>query len=63
VPNRTDLTEKELQLAFTNTEKYLSKMNVQPTFFNFLKGLKDAKIHMIDVKSATAYGIINTASK
>ena len=63
VPNRTDLTEKELQLAFANTEKYLTTVNVKPTFFNFLKGLKDTKIHMIDVKSATAYGIINTASK
>jgi hypothetical protein len=62
-PNQPNLSEQDLQLALTNTEGYLSRMNLQPSFFKYLKGLNDAKLHMIDVKAATAYNIINSSSK
>ena len=62
-PNQPNLSEQDLQLALTNTEGYLSRMNLQPSFFKYLKGLNDVKLHMIDVKAATSYNIINSPSK
>jgi len=62
-PNRPNLSEQELQTGLANTESYLSKMNIQPSFFKYLKSLNDTKLHMIDVKAATSYNIINSPTK
>lgn len=62
-PNQPNLSEQDLQLGLTNTEGYLSRMNLQPSFFKYLKGLNDSKLHMIDVKAATAYNIIDSSPK
>jgi len=61
-PNRPNLSEQELQKALANTEGYLTRMDIQPTFFNYLKALNDTKLHMINVKEATSYNIINSPS-
>jgi len=62
-PNQPNLSEQELKLALGNTEGYLSRMNIQPSFFSYLKALNDVKLHMIDVKAATSYNIINSPAK
>lgn len=62
-PNRPNLSEQDLQAGLANTEGYLSRMNIQPSFFKYLKALNDTKLHMIDVKAATSYNIINSPAK
>jgi hypothetical protein len=62
-PNQPNLSEQDLQIGLANTEGFLSRMNVQPSFFSYLKALNDTKLHIIDVKAATTYNIINSPSK
>ena len=62
-PNQPNLSEEELKVALANTEAYLSRMNIQPSFFKYLKDLNDTKLHMIDVKAASSYNIIGSSEK
>jgi hypothetical protein len=62
-PTQQNLSEQDLLMGLTSIESYLSRMNIQASFFKYLKALNDTKLHMIDVKNATSYNIIYSSSK
>ena len=58
-PNQNNLSEIQIKKALLDTQNYLDQMGISKEFFAFIEGLKDNKLHIIELNRIKKMGIVN----